>query len=241
MCKSYDCSPYTAGLLTATDSTAVKSGGWEVVSLSNQLESVNNRPMGSRDSERVSDSFQQSTSPGSLAKPNYVLSRAKPADSRGSNHPDREGCGYSGTQPSTSRQFLLHSLLGPQERGPDEASNKSQEAERVGDTSALQDGRHGDTQRIAENERLDGEGRLKRCLLHNPNTPQSSTIPEIHGGTKALPVHMPAIRPVLCPVGFHQGDEASSHLSSQYGSAHDSIHRRYTTDGRLPKSSGELP
>ena len=114
---------------------------------------------------------------------------------------------------------------GPQERGPYEASNKFQEAEQVGDTSALQDGRHGDTQRIAENGQLDGEGRPKRCLLHNLNTPQSPTIPEIHGGTKALPVHMPAIRPVLCPMGFHQGDEASSHLSSQYGSVHDSIHR----------------
>ena len=126
MCKSYDCSPYTAGFLTATDSTAVKSGGWEVVSLSNQLESANNRPMGSRDSERVSDPFQQSASPGSLAK---LTMCSKPADTRGSKHPDREGCCYSGTQPSTSRQFLLHSLLGPQERGPDEASNESQEAE----------------------------------------------------------------------------------------------------------------
>ena len=153
--------------------------------------------MGSRDSERVSDPFQQSTSPRSLAKPNYVLSRAKPTDTRGSKHSDREGCCYSGTQPSTSRQFLPHSLLGPQKRGPDEASNKSQEAVRVGDTSALQDGRHGDTQRTAENGRLDGEDRFKRCLLHNPNTPQSPTIPEIHGGTKALPFHMLAIRPVL--------------------------------------------
>ena len=181
--------------------------------------------MGSRDNERVSDPFQQSTSPGSLAKPSYMLSRAKPTDTRGSEHPDREGCCYSGTQPSTSGQFLLHSLLGPQERGPDEASNKSQEAERVGDTSALQNERDGDTQKTAENGQLDGEGRLIRCLLHNPNTPQSPTIPEIHGETKALPVYMPAIRPVLCPMSFHQGDEASSNLPLQYGSAHDSVHR----------------
>ena len=77
MCKSYDYSLYTAGFPTATDSIAVKLGGWEVVSLSNQLESVNNRPMGSRDSERVLDSFQQSTSPGSLAKPNQWHSQTR--------------------------------------------------------------------------------------------------------------------------------------------------------------------
>ena len=112
-----------------------------------------------------------------------------------------------------------------------EASNKSQEAERVGDTSALQDERDGDTQRTTENGQLDGEGRLIRCLLHNPNTPQSPTIPEIHGGTKALPVYMLAIQPALCPMGFHQGDEASSNLPSQYGSVHDSVHTQYTTDG----------
>ena len=106
-------------------------------------------------------------------------------------------------------------------KGPDETSDKSQEVER----SALQDGRHVDTRRTAENEQLDDEGKLKRCLLHNPNTPQSPTIPEIHGETKALPVYMPAIRPVLCPMSFHQGDEASSNLPLQYGSAHDSVHR----------------
>ena len=143
-----------------------------------------------------------------------MLSSTKPTNSRGSKHPDREGCCYSGTQPSTSRQFLLQSIPGAQERGPDEASDISQEVEGMGDTLALQDGRYGYTQRTAENEQLDGEGRLKRCLLHNPNTPQSPTIPEIHGRTKALPVYMPAIRPVLCSMGFHHGDETSSNFPS---------------------------
>ena len=71
---------------------------------------------------------------------------------------------------------------------------------------------------------------------HNSNAPQLPTIPEIHGRTKALPVHMPAIRPVLSPMGFHQSDEANNNLSLQYGSVHDSIHRQYTTDGRQVKS-----
>ena len=41
MCKPYDCPPNTLGLHKATDSTAVKPSGKEVVSLSNQLGGVN--------------------------------------------------------------------------------------------------------------------------------------------------------------------------------------------------------
>ena len=41
MCKPYDCPPNTSGLHKATDSTAVKPSGKEVVSLSNQLGGVN--------------------------------------------------------------------------------------------------------------------------------------------------------------------------------------------------------
>ena len=73
----------------------------------------------------------------------------------------------------------------------------------MGDTLVLQDGwKAWDIQRAAENEQLDDEGKLERCLLHNPNTPQSSTIPEIHDTIKALPVHMLTIQPLLWPMGF---------------------------------------
>ena len=238
MCKPYDSPPNTSGLRKATGSTAVKSSGWEAVSLCNQLGGANNRQMGNTGSERISNSFHQSTSSGALAKPSYVLSRAKPANTRGSEYTVRKkGC-CSDKQPSTSGEFLFHTLPGPQERGPDEASDKPQEVKRMGNTPTLQDGRHGDPQRVAEDKRLDGEGRLKRCLLHSSNTSQPSPIPEVHGGTRALSVHMPAIRPVLCPMGFHQSDEANSNFPPQHGSAHDSLYRRHTPDGGLPRSSG---
>ena len=88
----------------------------------------------------------------------------------------------------------------------------------------LQDGRYGDPQRVAEDKRLDGEGRLTRCLLHSSDTSQPSPIPEVHGGTRALSVHMPAIQPVLCPMGFHQSDEINSNFPPQHGSVHDSLY-----------------
>ena len=171
MCKSYDCPPY-ARLHKATDSRAVKSGGRQAVPLYNQLGGVNNRPMGIRNSERLPDPFYQPASSSSLAKPSCVLSRAKPPDTGGSRYPGREVCYYSGTRPSTSRLFLLHSLPGSQKGGSDEASDKPQEIERMGGTPALQDGRYGDSQGIIEDRRLDGEGRPERCLLHNPSTPK---------------------------------------------------------------------
>ena len=176
------------------------------LSLSNQLGSVNYQQMGNRGSERILNSFHHSTSSGVLAKPSCILSRAKPANTRGSECTVRErGC-YSGVQPSTSREILFHSLPSPQERGPDEASNKPQEPKQMGDTSTFQDGGHGDPPRVTEVKRLDGEGRPKRCLLHSSNTFQPSVIPEVHGGARTLPVPMPAIRLLLCPMCFHQSD-----------------------------------
>ena len=241
MCKSYDCPPYATRLHKATDSRAVKSGGRQAVSLYNQLGGVNNRQMGIRDSERLPDPFYQPASSRSLAKPSCVLSRAKSPDTGGSRYPGREGCYYSGTRPSTSRLFLLHSLPGSQKGGSDEASDKPQEIERMGGTPALQDGRYGDSQGIIEDRQLDGEGRPERCLLHNPSTPQTPIISEIHSGARALPVHMPTIRPVLCPMGLHQSDETNSNFPPQHGGAHDSLHRRYTPVGGLPEPSGDPP
>ena len=57
--KAYDHSPYTADPHKATDSTGIKSSDWQVVLLSNQLESVNNILVGNRGSERISDHFKQ--------------------------------------------------------------------------------------------------------------------------------------------------------------------------------------
>ena len=55
--------------------TAVPSSGWEVESLPEQLGSVNNRQMGDRHSEGLSNSFCQSPSAGKPAKPSYILHR----------------------------------------------------------------------------------------------------------------------------------------------------------------------
>ena len=108
---------------------------------------------------------------------------------------------------------LFNPLPCPQKRKADEASYQPPEAERMGGTPALQNGRHGDIQGTTEGEQLDGEGRPQRCVLHNSNTCRSPTLPEVHSGAGTLSVHMSPFWPVVCPMGLHQSDEAHCNLS----------------------------
>jgi len=117
MCEPYNHAPDTTGLHKDTDSTAVKSSGRQVVSIINELEGVNNRQMGIRNSKRFPDSFHKPASSRSQVKPSYLLNRVKPAGTEGSRHPDREGCCHPATQPSTSRGFLFHFFLVPKKEG----------------------------------------------------------------------------------------------------------------------------
>ena len=116
MHKPYDSPPNTSGLHKATGSTAVKSSGREVVTLCNQLGGVNNRQMGNTGSERISNSFHQSASSGALAKPSYVLSRAKPANTRGSEYTVRKGVVVRICNPQPQESFYSTLFLVPKKR-----------------------------------------------------------------------------------------------------------------------------
>ena len=65
-----------------------------------------------------------------------------------------------------------------------------------------------------------------------------SPIPDVHGETRALSVHMLAIWPVLCPTVFRQSDETNSNFPPQHGSEHNNLYRRCTSDWELPRSGG---
>ena len=123
MCKLHDSPPNASGLHKATDSTAVKSSGREVVFLCNQLGGVNNRHMSNKGSERISNTFHHSASSGALAKPSY---RAKPANTRGSEYTVKEGGVVRIYNPQPQESFCSTLFLVPK-KGPDEASDKFQE------------------------------------------------------------------------------------------------------------------
>ena len=232
MCKPYNRTPYSARFHKATDSTAVTMCGQETESLSHELESDNIRQVGVG---RISKPLHQPTNPGALAKPSYILRRAKLIAADRGEHSIREGCYHPGAEPSSSREFLFNPVSCSQERRSDETSHQPQKIERLGGTPALQDG-YGDTQGAVEDERLDGEGRSQRRLLHHPNTYRSSTFLKVQSGSTTLPVHLPTIRPVLCPMGVHQGDETPCHPPTEYGGTYDSLYRRHTADGRVHQS-----
>ena len=108
----------------------------------------------------------------------------------------------------------------------------------MGRAPALQDGGHGNSQGATEAERLDGEGGPKRCLLHHTDTCRSPTFPEVYSEAGTLSVYMPTIRPVVCPMGIHQSDEARHHPPPGYGCAYDSLYRRHTDSRGIPFPGG---
>ena len=132
MCKPYYCAPHSTGLHEATDSTAVNVCGQETKSLSHELESDNIGQMGVRHSRRISNLLHQPASPGALAKPSYILHRAKLIATDRGEYSIREGCHHSGVEPSSSREFLLNPVPCSQERRSDETTHQPQKVERVG-------------------------------------------------------------------------------------------------------------
>ena len=139
----------------------------------------------------------------------------------------------------SSHKFLLNPVPCSQEGKSDKASYQPQEAEQMGETPALQNGRYGDTQGTTEGERLDSEGGPQRCILHNPNTHRPPTLPEVYSGAGTLSVHMSPIRTVMCPLGIHQSDEARCNLPTRQRGANDSLYRRYSIDGGHCSSGSE--
>ena len=118
MYKPYNCAPYSAGVHVATDSTAVTMCGQETKSLLHELEGDNIRQVGIRHGGRISNPLHLSTSPGTLAKPSYVLRRAKVIAAERGEHSIREGCHHPGAEPSSSKEFLFNPVPCSQERRP---------------------------------------------------------------------------------------------------------------------------
>ena len=181
-------------------------------SLCQQLKGDNNRQVGSGLCPRFSNTLLQPAKSGTLAKSSYILHRAKLSYPSGGKHTTRERGNHLSEKPFRPQEFLLNSVPCSQEGRSDEGSDQPQEAERMGGTPTLQNGRYGDTQRTTKGERLDGEGGPQGCILHNPNSHCPLTLPEVCCGAGTLSVHLPPIRSVVCPMGIHQSDEAHCNL-----------------------------
>ena len=233
ICKPYNCSPFTTGFHEATDSTAVTSSGWKVESLLTQLGSANHRQMGDRDSQRLSNSLCGPPSTGMQAKCSYILLRATPSDSRSESFVGK-GCSPR-LQPSTSREFLLDSLV-PKKGGQINLKRLNEwvtpQHFKIEGMSTLRE--------LLKTNNWMAKIDLKDAYFTIPDASHSPTFSKVYGKSTALPVYMSPIQPVLCSMGLHKSDETHINLPLKYGGTYDCLHRQHTCDGGVPRA-GEGP
>ena len=91
---------------------------------------------------------------------------------------------------------------------------------------------HSNPERSSQARRLDGESRSEGCILHHPNSSPSPAVSEVHSRRALLLVHLPPIRPLLCPMAIHQGNETSDDSAEIMGNHDNSLHRQHTYSGK---------
>jgi len=78
-------------------------------------------------------------------------------------------------------------------------------------------------------------------LLHNSHSQSSPAVPQISGRQSFLPIHLPPIRPVLCPMDIHQGDETTNDPAQVMGYQDNSLYRRHVDTGWFPGRGNTTP
>ena len=222
-CQSYTAESAKHGVQKASKGNGDFDGGREAGFLCRHLEGVNRGSLGTEYCSRVSDTFQGGTTARSKASRGQILKRTRSSIERRDRITFEEGCYLtSGTQ---HRRLLLHSVLSPQEEWTDETCHQSKTTQPVGGDPSLQDGGYLDPMGPTESWGLDGESRSEGCLLHHPNPSSTPTVPEVHSGRQTLPILMPSIRPVLCPVDIYQSNETSDGSIEDLGYPNNNLHR----------------
>ena len=134
----------------------------------------------------------------------------------------------------------INGVSGSQKRWKDEASHKPQGAECLHPPSSFQDGGHTKPQGAPEEGRLAYKGGPEGCLLHGSNGQGKQRLPPVYQSESSLPVHMPTLWAVMCPMGLYQDPEASGGPAQRARNKGDSVHRRPVDHGRLARK-GEGP
>ena len=136
-------------------------------------------------------------------------------------------------------RIYFNPLPSAEEEWSDEASDQPETVEPMGGDPPFQDGGNSYSSGSAPPGRLDGESGPKGRLLHHSHLQGPPELFEVHGRWDLLPVHLPAIRPVLCPLDLHQGDEANDDSAEVMGHQNNHLYQRHVDTGQFQE--GSLP
>jgi len=227
------------GVCGSTKGKGPFRGGGKTGFLCGHLEGVDKGHLGIGGHTRVPNTTFRETSPASQTPRRGILP--------GTDSSPGGGGGFLITESSNlilsqhARGFLFHPIPSSQEEWPNEASYQPETVEQVGRNATFQNGGHPDPEGPVENRGLDGEGRLEGCLLHNSHSQSSPAVSPVPSSRSVLPVHLPPIRPVLCPVDIHQGDETTDDSAEVMGYQDNSLYRRHADTGRFQGRGNTTP
>ena len=239
ICKPYITESNGDGVSGSTKGKEAFNGGRETGFLRRHLEGVDKGHLGIEYHRRVSNTPCGDSHPTSNTPRRGVLPRTQSSIIRGdtgtppkrSNYPTIRKC----------NRFCLHPLLSTEEERSDEASDQPETVESLGGDPPLQDGGNSYPSGSPPPRRLDGESGFEGCLFHHPHPPGSPEISEVHGGRDLLSVHLPAIRPVLRPMDFHQGNETINDSAEVMGYQDNYLYRRHVDTGQLQGGGHTTP
>ena len=170
-----------------------------------------------------------------IAQLEHEANRASVSPRAGSSSegatPVAAGEGSCNSHVRQSGGLLLEPLPGTQEEWSNETSDQPEAVEPMGVCRTLQNGGNLYPERPPETRGLVCEGGPEGCLLHSPHRPWPPAIPEVHAGQGELPVHMPPLRPFLCPPHLYQSDETSDDPPEVMGGQDNYLYRRYADSG----------
>ena len=189
------------------------------------LEGVDKGHLGIECYRRISNTPCWDSHPTSNTPRRGVLPRAQSSITGGDTGTPTQRSSYPTIR--KCNWFHFHPLPSTEEEWSDETSDQPETVESLGGDSPFQDEGNSYPSGSAAPRGLDGTSGLEGCLLHHPHPTGPPTVPEVHGGRDLLPVHLPAIRPVLCPMDLRQGDAAIDDPAGVMGYQDNHLYRRH--------------
>ena len=219
----------------------------QVSTVPRQLVKSHPRQLGTGYSNGIQDRIPGKPFPTHTPKSGCAATRRATPPTTGDTEVALQGRDNRSCREGSRAGLPLEPVPSSQEGRWHEASNKPKEPERVRRPSRFQDGGAAHLKGHSEKERLADEGGPEGRLLHGADARLLQASPPLFGPEPSLPVHMSAIRPMLCSMGLYQDPKASPNLAQRAWSKASGLHRRHPCpsgdggDGEGPHRRANIP